>query len=271
MKFEFLDMLRDVRFGCGLRNKMKFATAVLIHIVGTHSSSRWVSDRIVKSVLMNTLVSIKGCKFYLLDADSLDVISPRFEHFLDYWFQVNEGDVFIDVGAHIGKYTVHFARKGSRVMAIEPDTVTFRSLARNIRVNNLKNVILLNVAAWNERTELVLYSGPYAGQNSVKLRSNKWVVVHSETLDSLARQYRLTKVNWIKVDVEQAEVEVLEGAQQTILESKPKIIVEVWGQNESKMKAFVSKIGYGAVHIGSLSHPSSAFYWLLVPLTPTSN
>ena len=259
-------MLLDSRYACDFRDKMKFVTAVLLHVVGSHFHSRRVSDKMVKSLLVSTSVSIEGDKFYLLDADSLDVISPRFEYFLDPWFQVSDGDVFIDVGAHIGKYTVHFGRKAASVMAIEPNEETFRVLARNIRINDLKNVIAVNVVAWNERTNLILYSGPYAGQNSVKQQSAKWEVVHTETLDALVSQNQLPKVDWIKVDVEQAEVEVLEGAEKTIHLSKPRIIVEVWPQNERKVKAFVNQIGYGAVQIGSSSTPGSAFYWLLTPL-----
>lgn len=103
----------------------------------------------------------------------------------------------------------------------------------------------------------------------MKWLSHNWEVVHAETIDTLVSQNQLSKVDWIKVDVEQAEVEVFQGAEGTILEMKPGIIVEVWLQNDRKMRASANKIGYGAVQISPLRHPGSAFYWLLTLLTTT--
>lgn len=273
MKLEFLDMLADARHACGLRNKMKFIFAVLLHVIGLHLRLRWISDKLVKSILTRTVVSIEGSKFYLLDADSLGLVSPRFEQFVDPWFGVSPGDVILDVGAHIGRYTIRFAWKAERVMAIEPNAETFRALVRNVGINGINNVIALNVAAWNERTNLVLYSGLYASQNSLKHRSRNGEVVHCETLDLLVSLYGCPRVDWIKVDVEQAEVEVLKGAEKTILGMKPRIIVEVWSRNEQRLRAFVEKIGYGAVQISPWSRQSQASslssYWLLTPLVMT--
>jgi FkbM family methyltransferase len=266
MKVEFVDLLFDTRNACGYRNKMKFATAVLLHVVGLHAGLRRISDRAVKYFLANSLISIAGCKFYLLDADSLDVISPRFEYFVEPWLRVKQADVFIDIGAHIGKYAIRFAKKASKVIAIEPSRETFRVLVRNLSVNRLENVTAVEVAAWNGRTELPLYSGRYAGQNSTKEVSSKWERIRGEPIDSIVSRNQLSRVDWIKIDVEGAEVEVLEGATRTIDGMKPTIIVEVWMNNERKLKAFADRMQYGVIRISPLRYPNRSSYWVLTAL-----
>lgn len=70
------------------------------------------------------------------------------------FIQLRKGDVFIDVGAHIGKYTILVAKivgKEGLVIAIEPNPENYETLLENIKLNNLKNVIAVNIAAWNKK------------------------------------------------------------------------------------------------------------------------
>ena len=61
---------------------------------------------------------------------------------------VRKNDVFLDVGAHIGIYTVKLARKVSKVIALEPEPKNYSFLRRNIFINGVNNkVIALPIAA----------------------------------------------------------------------------------------------------------------------------
>src|SRR5438445_13762141 len=62
------------------------------------------------------------------------------------WFRVKPGDVVVDVGAHIGRYTLMAARYASRVVAVEPEPSNFFALLSNIRFNSYSNVTALCVA-----------------------------------------------------------------------------------------------------------------------------
>jgi precorrin-6B methylase 2 len=59
---------------------------------------------------------------------------------------------FIDVGANIGQWTLYMAKRVSRVEAIEPSKDPFRWLLRNTK--KMKNVVCINVACWDEDTQL---------------------------------------------------------------------------------------------------------------------
>lgn len=140
------------------------------------------------------------------------------------------------------------------------------TLIKNIRANNFQNIIALNVAAWNEPGELRLYLGPNSGEHSVKDLSSRWKMVQAETLDSIVAQNNLSRVDWIKVDVEGAEVEVLQGAQGVMRKMKPRMIAEVRLENRAMMKRLLSRVEYGVVQISPSVHPAGCWYWFLTPL-----
>ncbi|KKQ64373.1 MAG: Methyltransferase FkbM [Candidatus Shapirobacteria bacterium GW2011_GWF1_38_23] len=65
--------------------------------------------------------------------------------------QINSESVCVDVGANIGYYTLLLAIKVKRVYAIEPGGESFLILKKNVEVNNLKNVVLLNIGASDKK------------------------------------------------------------------------------------------------------------------------
>lgn len=269
MRLEFLDLLLEARNAPGIRNKTKLIASILIDVIGYHLGSRHFTDTLTKPLLKSTMVVAGDCKFYLLDRESMSIVSARlgFEEFMKPWLHIKADDVVIDVGAHVGKYTVSFARKAAQVIAMEPSRETYQVLVRNIIANGLKNVVPLNLAAWNERTQMTLFRGPTPAQHSLKRSFKESEDILTETIDTIVDLQRLPRVDWIKVDVEQAEVEALEGAQITMRKMKPRIIVEVWLRNKHRMRELLKKNEYGAICISSSLHPAGCWYWLILPLS----
>lgn len=136
----------------------------------------------------------------------------------DYMF-IDAG-VFIDIGAHIGKYTVPIAKKlgnKGKVVAIEPDPDNFRALLQNIAVNNLYNVIPIQAACSSDNGETLLYKHPCdPSGNSIVHKSRRSIVVQTKTLDTIVKELGVTDVRLIKIDVEGAELDVLKGARNTL-------------------------------------------------------
>ena len=82
------------------------------------------------------------------------------DHIIEHNFTPKEGGIVIDVGAHIGPYTLIASRRvglNGKVVAIEADSENFNILNRNIQLNKLTNVIALNYAAFSKEDELKLY------------------------------------------------------------------------------------------------------------------
>jgi FkbM family methyltransferase len=150
-------------------------------------------------------------------------------------FTPKEGDTVIDIGAHIGRYTITSSKQvgnTGKVVAIEADPDNFQLLKRNIALNNLTNVLPLNYAVFSTRTRMKLYEqSASAKYNSVMLtraaKTKNYVEVEADTLDSILKQNGINQVNWIKIDVEGAEFEVLKGSTKTLSSENVSLLIEI--------------------------------------------
>jgi FkbM family methyltransferase len=163
-------------------------------------------------------------------------MSSHEEEILKY-FTPKEGDVVVDIGAAFGFYTILASKMiGSKgkVIAIEPQPESFQMLNSNIKLNKLSNVKTHNCAIYSKQTKLQLYSSysiipERAGENTLD-----FIEVKSNKLDNLIHQIgNIDEVNWIKIDVEGAELEVLKGATNVISKSK-NIVLLIEVHNISK-------------------------------------
>ncbi|MBD0360093.1 MAG: FkbM family methyltransferase, partial [Nitrososphaeraceae archaeon] len=150
--------------------------------------------------------------------------------------------VVVDIGAHIGRYTIIASKRvgaSGKVIAIEADPSNFEMLNRNIHLNRLANITTLNYAAFSKETKIKLYL-PYEELGHTiynttmvldRAKANdKFIEVNANTLDDLLQENGIEQqqVNWIKIDVEGAEFEVLNGATTIISKSKDiALLIEV--------------------------------------------
>jgi FkbM family methyltransferase len=200
---------------------------------------RWASRRLRGMVLV-----VEGMRYEIIDFDSLFILSEDFEPFMKYWFLPQAGQIVLDIGANIGKYTLRAAKAvghTGRVIAVEPNPDTYQTLLRNIRVNTLDNVVALNVAAWNKECRLKLYRAEQAGLYSVKRNSHQgFDTVRARRMTDVLQTLGFDHADWVKIDVEGAEREVLEGMKE-ILPLCSNIIVEVNSVNIEWLKNVMRK------------------------------
>src|SRR5215213_3173760 len=152
------------------------------------------------------------------------------------------GDTVVDIGAHIGHYTILSSmRVGPRgkVISIEAHRGNFDMLNRNVKLNHLNNVVTLNYAVFSKETKINLYlptqESDFTIYNTVMAdRGGKdgenFVEVDANTLDNLLQQNGISAedVNWVKIDVEGAELEVLKGSTNVLSKSKDiSLLIEV--------------------------------------------
>ncbi len=157
-------------------------------------------------------------------------------------FQPKSGGIVVDVGAHYGRYTLIAAKRigpKGKVIAIEADPKNFDMLNKNIKLNELskENVIALNYAASSNKSTVKL-SIPdkkpgqtiYSSIISNRAPTKKFIEVNANTLDNLLQENKIPveQVNWIKIDVEGAELEVLKGANDIFSKSKDiSLLIEI--------------------------------------------
>jgi FkbM family methyltransferase len=167
--------------------------------------------------------------------------TPGHEEHILARFIPKEGDTVIDIGAHIGRYTIVSSKmvgKTGKVVAIEADLDTFQLLKRNVALNNLTNVLPLNIAVFSTKTRIKLYEqSASAKYNSLILsrakQTEKYVEINADTLDSILELNGINQVNWIKIDVEGAEFEVLKGATKTLSRGNIALLIEIHNIGDS--------------------------------------
>ena len=135
------------------------------------------------------------------------------------YFTVKPGDVVVDVGASFGNYTLDGCLHGAKVYAFEPVPSRYEILARNVELNNLDNCSLSNLGLWSKSGEISLEDyAPHADWRG------KFKVT---TLDEFVESNGIRRIDFIKIDTEGAEFEILNGCVNSMRRFRPKLLVEV--------------------------------------------
>lgn len=129
----------------------------------------------------------------------------------------------IDVGANIGYYALMEARRCEYVMALEPDPTNYEVLRLNKLLNNDYSMSLYNVAAGDINGKVKFETSKVSNWRRVSSKGN--VEVDMERLDDILTG----KIDFIRMDVEGYELNILKGAQE-ILRNSPGMFIEVHNQ-----------------------------------------
>lgn len=221
----------------------------------------WLGD-----VDVTTPIGQFACRGRTID---FDIVNPNYEAALVEALQVRfsggnpDGAVFVDVGAHAGKYSVlvgRLLRNRETVLAVEPDPANFAALRANLALNELRNVRPLNLGCWSEDGTRVLHRDPrnIGGHSLVEARGREGVPVRVRTLDGILSDEGVDHVDVLKVDVERAEAHVFRGARGT-LESNPGVTVffeEARDPRTAESIQFLRSLGFdvrrlaGIIYVG---------------------
>ncbi|MEM0100183.1 MAG: FkbM family methyltransferase [Candidatus Micrarchaeia archaeon] len=202
--------------------------------------------------------------FFVTDYEALEIVLPEFERpiakYFDYISKKYGKGVFIDIGAHVGKYAIRMSRYGWDVVALEPHPVNYKLLCFNAKVNKC-NIKALQLAAYSSRNVLRLYISNFSGRHSLVLRSNDYISVSTESIDGLLNSLGIQpySIKFVKIDVEGATEEVLKGMLNLLRHAKPDIIIEIH-PNEKKALEILKELGYKILPIYELGTLTNYYY-----------
>jgi len=178
----------------------------------------------------------------------------------DLFFEPKENFTVVDLGAHVGIYTLKAARKlgmEGRLISVEPEARNYGLLVKNVRFNRCKNVIPVRLAVSNFEGRARFYVKSLTFSHSLlsKLQihdeGNVKVLEATEvavtTLSHLAKILRVGKIDLLKVDVEGVELEVLEGSIDLLSQHKiSNIVIAAYhaASNALTIKGYLEKLGY---------------------------
>jgi FkbM family methyltransferase len=172
---------------------------------------------------------------------------------------VKTGDVFLDIGANIGFFTVIAAKlvgEGGRVFAFEPVPKNAASLRRNLALNDFRQVRVFEAAISDHNGKGELRLSEWIGGAALSTAApppdqTGTLAVDLVTIDELVARNEITAPDFVKIDVEGAEMEVLQGMATTIQACKPTILfeiddgnVEAFNQKATACETFLRAYGY---------------------------
>jgi FkbM family methyltransferase len=147
-------------------------------------------------------------------------------------FKIKSHDTVVDIGANVGFFTLkaaHEAHQG-KVYAYEPCSMHFDLLSENVRQNKLANVSVFKEAVWKETDQLELLFSMEVEPNNTSLFSggggDKKETVESISLADVFRRNQIEACDFLKLDCEGAEYEILYNAPDEVFRSIKKIAME---------------------------------------------
>jgi FkbM family methyltransferase len=168
------------------------------------------------------------------------------------------GKTVYDIGAHIGIMTLFFSKavgETGQVISFEPNPETFAILRKNVGMNDLTNVRLVNFGLGGKRETLPIVFGEFEGGLGTmdealqeQLLSNKrgiktkTVLVEIYPLDEYILADSLPDPDFVKIDVEGYECNVLLGMQETLRRRKPSLFVEIHGADNAQKLEHLGKV-----------------------------
>jgi len=153
-------------------------------------------------------------------------------------FKIKNDDIVIDVGAHIGYFTMYAANNANQgtVYSIEPYKESFEILKKNLKLNNITNVKPFNAAISKVTKEITLYIDKNNEIGNSIFRTNNTTEskkINSFNLDDFVKNNEIEKIDFLKLDCEGAEFEILLNFNKELLKKISKISAEIHENNNT--------------------------------------
>ena len=173
-------------------------------------------------------------------------------------------EVFWDIGANVGYFTLVAAtalNNSGQILAFEPGGPAYERLVENIALNPFTNIHPYNLAVSDAEGEAVLYlAGDFADSSAslyqAGLEPGDRQVCRTVCLDKFLGEPGLRPPDFLKIDVEGAELAVLKGAQSLMAAHQPLLLLEMEeknlaaaGASKADIQALLTGYGYRAAHL----------------------
>jgi FkbM family methyltransferase len=180
------------------------------------------------------------------------------------------GETAIDVGAHIGSYTLRMASRFRHVIAFEPNPFNRHILKLNIQLNKIKNVHVEDAALSDTNGVSPLFLQRTTGGTG-SLNPHHYGFKYDTAVQVKVRrldEFEIPEVDVLKIDAEGNELQILKGASQTIDRTRPILAIEVHRSKnfhgvtcDCETCAYLSSLSYGLRLLGE--HTPTPAHWVL--------
>ncbi len=219
-----------------LKMQIKYAPILISYVFNKRIRHSKVK---LHEYLVNSVAQIEATLF----ADP-SMHEPEVSEFL----YKTKGKLFVDVGANLGRYEVLLSRNYERIIAIEPSLENISFLKRNVDNAKVKNVDFLHCAVADEDGVATLFYGDHCAAHSLIEQveighlAEGTEQVRTISLDTLLKKE--DNIDLVKVDVEGAEWQVLEGSKEVLPRIKQWMIELHDLEQKARMTKLLEDEGY---------------------------
>ena len=147
-------------------------------------------------------------------------------------FTIKENDTVVDIGAHIGYFTIYAAKKANhgRVLSFEPSQESFSVLEKNLKINNIQNVNIENIGVRSESGTSILYVDRDNEIGNSMFSNDKNLIkenVQVTSISEIIKKYKIESIDLLKLDCEGAEYEIILGLSTDVVNKIKRITIEV--------------------------------------------
>lgn len=247
---------RTIRMKPGIKRNLFFMRGLVVELV-KHRFNLWDYRYEIGLVKKNNFTYSferygKNITMYLPHYEE-DYIQKGIVEYADFYEEVEleylrntflkEGDVILDIGANIGNHTVFFSKvcNAEKVYAFEPAAETYETLCRNISLNNIGDkVVAYNVALGSASGKAKIKHFDPLNIGTTQVEEADDGNINMKRLDD----YEFERIDFIKIDVEEYEYDLLQGAKNTLNKHSPVILVEIFADYFSKVDKLLRDYGY---------------------------
>lgn len=142
---------------------------------------------------------------------------------------IKTNGIFYDVGANIGNHTVYFSKvfKPRQIVSIEPQKTAAKLLERNVALNDITQCTVVNCLLGRGTGHGAISTFGATNLGGTSFREDAEGAVEMRSLDSIVDEHSDGVVDFVKIDVEGMHLEVLEGAEKVLSNSRPDIWIEL--------------------------------------------
>lgn len=171
-------------------------------------------------------------------------------------FNIQPHDIVIDLGAHIGAFAVYAAQKAAqgKVYAYEPEPENFKLLKENKSLNDLANLQVFSIAVMGKSGKVKLFvEHDITSINTVLENDNPMykqaITVPATTLKEIIKDNKIVEIDFLKIDVEGAEYDILLNTPHSVFNKIRKISLEYHdhfnhGHNVKELERYLQQQGF---------------------------
>tara|TARA_B100001079_G_scaffold223071_1_gene199478 strand:- start:59 stop:829 length:771 start_codon:yes stop_codon:yes gene_type:complete len=143
-------------------------------------------------------------------------------------FKINKNDIIIDVGAHIGLFSLLASKScfAGKIFSYEPINENFEMLMQNIKSNKLKNIFPFNLAVSKNTSNVKLFLDKDESAHSIFQKNTSYVTVESISLQKIFDDNDINFCKILKLDCEGAEYEIIDSLPDKYFEKIQNMIIE---------------------------------------------